>query len=138
MYLYISVFKGAFPYFSMQFYILKQQKSTSMNTVINKVQLSGFLARDPEIRTTTGGKQMARFSLGTREEYAKEGKTEVNVQWHTLVAWGKLAARAEAELKKGITCAIEGKLVQRNYTDTAGKKHYVTEVVVNEWSILEK
>jgi single-strand DNA-binding protein len=107
-----------------------------METVKNKVQLTGFLGRDPEIKATATGKQMARFSLGTQDNYTKKGSEVNNVQWHSLVAWGKIAARVESDLKKGISVTIEGKLMQRNYTDTAGKKHYITEVLVYDLVLL--
>jgi single-strand DNA-binding protein len=48
------------------------------------------------------------------------------------VAWGKVAEIAERFLTKGKEVAIEGKLVNRMYTDKDGIKRYVTEVQVNE------
>jgi single-strand DNA-binding protein len=54
------------------------------------------------------------------------------------VAWGKLAEIAEKYLVKGIEVAIDGKLVNRNYTDKNGVKKYVTEVHANELLILTK
>src|ERR1700755_3248542 len=104
-----------------------------MYALKNKVQLIGNLGSNPEIRTTEGGKKMARFTVATNETYrTAKGEKITETQWHNLVAWGKVAEIAEQFLSKGSEVAIEGKLVNRNYTDKDGNKRYVTEVQVNE------
>jgi single-strand DNA-binding protein len=104
-----------------------------MYALRNKVQLIGNLGNNPEIRTTEGGKKMARFSVATNETYrTAKGEKVTETQWHNLVAWGKVADIAEQFLTKGSEVAIEGKLVNRNYVGKDGNKHYVTEVQVNE------
>lgn len=104
-----------------------------MYALKNKVQLIGNLGNNPEIRTTEAGKKMARFSIATNETYrSAKGEKVVETQWHNLIAWGKVADIAEQFLLKGSEVAIEGKLINRNYTDKGGNKHYVTEVQVNE------
>jgi single-strand DNA-binding protein len=113
--------------------ILKQQKIYFMYALKNKVQLIGNLGNNPEIRTIEGGKKLARFSVATSETYRNaKGEKVTETQWHTLVAWGKVAEIAEQFLSKGSEVAIEGKLINRNYTDKDGVKRYVTEVQVNE------
>lgn len=104
-----------------------------MYALKNKVQLIGNLGNAPEIKTTEGGKKLARFSMATNESYRNaQGEKITETQWHNLVAWGKVADIAEKFLVKGSEVAIEGKLVNRNYTDKEGIKKYVTEVQVNE------
>jgi single-strand DNA-binding protein len=104
-----------------------------MYALKNKVQLIGNLGNNPEIRTIEGGKKLARFSVATSETYRNaKGEKVTETQWHTLVAWGKVAEIAEQFLSKGSEVAIEGKLINRNYTDKDGVKRYVTEVQVNE------
>ena len=104
-----------------------------MYALKNKVQLIGNLGSNPEIRTLDGGKKMARFSVATNETYrSAKGEKVTETQWHNLVAWGKVAEIAEQFLSKGSEVAIEGKLINRNYTDKEGNKRYVTEVQVNE------
>ncbi|MEP6464882.1 MAG: single-stranded DNA-binding protein [Parafilimonas sp.] len=108
-----------------------------MYALKNKVQLIGNLGNNPEIRTTEGGKKMARFSVATNEVYRNaKGEKITETQWHNLIAWGKVADIAEQFLCKGSEVAIEGKLINRNYTDKDGNKKYVTEVQVNEVLIL--
>jgi single-strand DNA-binding protein len=111
----------------------KLQKTNFMYALKNKVQLIGNLGNNPEIRTTENGKKLARFSMATSETYrSAKGEKVTETQWHNLVAWGKVAEIAEQFLSKGSEVAIEGKLINRNYSDKDGKKHYVTEVQVNE------
>ncbi len=104
-----------------------------MYALKNKVQLIGNLGNNPEIRTTEGGKKLARFSIATNETYrSTKGEKVTETQWHNLIAWGKVAEIAEQFLSKGSEVAIEGKLINRNYTDKDGNKRYITEVQVNE------
>ena len=104
-----------------------------MYALKNKVQLIGNLGNNPEIRTTEGGKKMAKFSVATNETYrTAKGEKITETQWHNLIAWGKVADIAEQFLSKGSEVAIEGKLINRNYIDKDGNKRYVTEVQVNE------
>jgi single-strand DNA-binding protein len=53
-----------------------------------------------------------------------------------VVAWGKLAEIVEKYLDKGKEVAIEGKLVNRNYIDKQGVKHYITEIVASDLLML--
>ena len=108
-----------------------------MYALKNKVQLIGNLGNNPEIRTLDGGKKMARFSVATNETYrTAKGEKVTETQWHNLIAWGKVAEIAEQFLSKGSEVAIEGKLINRNYTDKDGVKRYVTEIQVNEVLLL--
>lgn len=108
-----------------------------MYALKNKVQLIGHLGNVPEIKQVADNKKMARFSVATSESY-KNGKGEkvTETQWHNLVAWGKVAELAEKYLQKGSEVAIEGKLVNKNYTDKEGIKRYSTEIQVNEVLLL--
>jgi len=109
-----------------------------MNTV-NRVQLTGNLGRDPEIRQFEKGGKKASFSMATKEEYTtRTGEKASDTQWHLVIAWGKVAERIESDLKKGSFVSIEGRLVTRNYVDKDGNKKYITEVVANDVVLNEK
>jgi len=109
----------------------------SMYALKNKVQLIGNLGNAPEVRTTETGKKLVKFSVATNEIYRNSNGEKVKeTQWHNLIAWGKLAEIAEKYLLKGTEVAIEGKLINRNYTDKEGNKKYVTEIQVNELLLL--
>ena len=96
--------------------------------MINKAILVGRLGRDPEIRHTTGGAQVANFSLAT-DEKTKEGK---KTTWHNIVAWRKLAEISEKYLVKGSLVYIEGKLQTREWDDRDGNRRQTTEIVAQE------
>ncbi len=109
----------------------------SMYALKNKVQLIGNLGNAPEVRTTETGKKLVKFSVATNEVYRNSNGEKIKeTQWHNLIAWGKVADIAEKYLLKGTEVAIEGKLINRNYTDKEGNKKYVSEVQVNELLLL--
>ena len=108
-----------------------------MNALKNKVQLIGNLGNAPEVRNTENGKKLARFSVATNESYRNaKGEKITETQWHNLIAWGKVADIAEKYLAKGSEVAIEGKLMNHNYTDKDGNKKYFTEIQVHELLLL--
>lgn len=110
-----------------------------MNTMKNKVQLVGNLGSNPEVKTTDSGKKLAKISIATNETYRNaKGEKVVETQWHNVVAWGKTAEIAEKYLSKGLEIMIEGKLINKQYTDKDGIKRYSTEVQASELLILSK
>jgi len=124
------------PYESVS-YPSASKNQNPMNTLKNKVQLIGNLGQNPEVKELDGGKKVAKFSLATNETYKnKAGEKVTDTQWHNLVAWGKTAEIIAQYLKKGSEVAIEGKILNRNYTDKEGVKRYVTEIQVNELLML--
>ncbi len=108
-----------------------------MNAIKNKVQLIGHLGADPELRSLDNGNQLARFSLATNEAYKNQkGEKEEKTQWHSVVAWGKLAGIADQLLSKGTEVVVDGRLTHRNYEDKEGIKRYSTDIVANELYVL--
>jgi single-strand DNA-binding protein len=110
-----------------------------MTTIKNRVQLIGNLGKNPEVKSFEGGNKVARFSIATSDQYTnKKGEKVTETHWHNIVAWGKLADIAETLLQKGTEVTIDGKLTTRNYTDKAGAKKYITEIVANELLVMDK
>ena len=108
-----------------------------MYALKNKVQLIGNLGTKPEVKNTENGKKLAQFSVATHESYRNaKGEKVTETQWHRVIAWGKVAEIAEKYLDKGKEVAIEGKLINRSYTDKEGNKKYISEVQVNELLLL--
>ena len=105
----------------------------------NKVQLTGNLGGNPEIKIFDNGNKVARFSMATKEEYkTRTGENAEDTQWHYVSAWGKMAEQIEAELKKGSFVSVEGRLTTRNYVGKDGQKKYITEIVANEVTLKQK
>src|SRR5437868_13175839 len=94
-----------------------------MNQIKNRVQLIGHLGNAPEVRQTESGKKLAKFSLATNQSYRNAtGDKITETTWHQLIAWGAIADIAEKYLNKGSEVAIEGRLINRSYTDKEGVK----------------
>ncbi len=105
----------------------------------NRVQLTGNLGGNPEVKTFENGTKVARFSMATKEEYkTKTGEKAEDTQWHFVSAWGKMAEQIENELKKGSFVSVDGRLTTRNYVDKNGQKKYVTEIVANDVVLKQK
>ncbi|MFN5629847.1 MAG: single-stranded DNA-binding protein [Bacteroidota bacterium] len=110
-----------------------------MNNLRNKVQLIGHIGKDPEVKEFEAGKKLAKFSIATNENYKNQkGEWQTQTTWHNVIAWGNNASIIEKKLVKGTEVAIEGKLINRSYTDKDGNKKYVSEVELNELLILTK
>lgn len=107
-------------------------------TGVNKVILIGNLGKDPEMRYLEGGVTVASFPLVTSEYYVKDGKRVEQVEWHNIVMWRKLADNAAKFLKKGRLIYVEGKLRTRSFEDKEKVKRYVTEIVADNFTILDK
>jgi len=104
-----------------------------MTTSKNRVQLSGHLGSDPELKTIESGRKLAKFSIATHESYKNnKGDTITETHWHYVTAWGKMAEFIQESLHKGTEVAIEGKLQSRSYTDKDGQKRYYTDVQATE------
>ncbi len=102
----------------------------------NQVQLIGNLGMDPETREINNSFK-TQFSLATHQVYKDaEGNKQKTTDWHTIVAWGKLAQRMDQYLKKGDKVGISGRLVSRSYETQEGAKKYITEVVAKEMLLL--
>jgi single-strand DNA-binding protein len=100
-----------------------------MNNIRNRVQLIGRLGGDPDIKSFENNRKMARLNIATSEVYQNaKGERVEATEWHNVVAWGKLAERAEEYFLKGQEVLVEGKLTHRQYTDKEGTKRYITEV----------
>jgi len=105
----------------------------------NSVKLIGRIGNKVDVRVFEGNRKMARISLATNESRKNmQGEWTTDTQWHNLVAWGKQAEYVASNTDKGMEVSIEGRLVNRSYTDKQGVKKYITEVVVNEVNIVEK
>lgn len=106
--------------------------------MINKVILIGALGKDPEVKTTNTGTNVAQFSMATTEWYMDSANVmQSKTEWHKIVAWRHLADKAQKKLKKGSKVYIEGKITSRSY-EKDGVKHYITEIVANVLQPLDK
>jgi single-strand DNA-binding protein len=104
---------------------------------LNKVMLIGHLGRDPEVRYTPDGAAVATFSLATSENWTdKSGGRQEHTEWHTIVAWSKLADLCKRFLTKGRQVYIEGRIRSRDWTDKDGNKRRSTEIIATQMVLL--
>jgi len=104
---------------------------------VNKVMLIGRLGKDPEVVNFDSGTKKVSFPLATGESYTnRNGEKVENTEWHNIVMWRRLAEIGEQYLKKGDPIYIEGKIRTRNYDDKDGNKRYITEIEVENLSML--
>jgi single-strand DNA-binding protein len=106
--------------------------------LINKVILIGNLTADPEVKATPKGVYVATLRLATNTYAGKdeEGNRKEQTEFHQLVVFGKQAEFAGQYLRKGRLMYVEGRLKTTSWVDTAGQKHYRTEVVLDAMSML--
>lgn len=97
---------------------------------MNKVQLTGRLTADPEIRIYKNEKGdiiVARYSLAVQRRFKKE-----EVDFFRCVSFGKTADFLEKYMNKGSRIVAAGRLQQDRWTDKDGKEKYAVIVVIDE------
>ena len=109
-----------------------------MSTLRNNVQLIGHLGADPEVKNFDSGRKQVIMRMATTERFRSNGEWKEDTQWHRVVTWNRTADRAEQQLKKGSFVLAEGKLTHRNYEDANGQKHYISEVQLQNFILLDK
>lgn len=106
---------------------------------VNKVILIGNITKDPFVKTTTGDKKVAVFTVATNRYYkSATGEAMNEAEYTNCVTWGPLAEKAEQFLTKGKLVYIEGHLKTRIIDKEDGTKLHKTEVVVDQLIFLSK
>ena len=92
----------------------------------------GRLTADPEVRYTQGEKPVAvaRYTLAVNRRFKRQGEQEAD--FISCVAFGKGGEFAEKYLRKGMQISVVGSLQVRSWDDNDGKRHWTTEVVIDE------
>lgn len=104
---------------------------------VNKVILIGNVGKDPEIRTTGDGKEIANLVLATSDSWKDKstGERREKTEWHRIVVFSEgLAKLVKNYVKKGTKLYIEGALQTRKWEDNTGKERYTTEIVLQGYN----
>ena len=105
---------------------------------LNRVQLIGYLGKDPESKYTPTGKKVAHFSVAMTNRWkSKEGEAKEHTEWVNVEAWGRLGEVCQQYLKKGSLVYVEGRLKTDKYEDKGETKYY-TKVVALALQFLDK
>lgn len=107
--------------------------------MLNKVMLIGNLGKDPEVRSTQNGTQVASFSIATSERWLDKatGERKEKTDWHSIVVFNPhlIEKVITPYLKKGAKVYVEGRLQTRKWQDaTTGTDRYTTEVVLQNFN----
>lgn len=97
---------------------------------LNRVQIIGYLGKDPETRYMPNGDAVANVSIATSEAWTDKasGEKKEHTEWFRVNFWGRLAEVAGEYLKKGQQVYVEGSLRTRKWQDKDGQDRYSTEV----------
>ncbi|MSR68563.1 single-stranded DNA-binding protein [Candidatus Saccharibacteria bacterium] len=99
----------------------------------NQAIVMGNLTRDPEMRTTPSGQNVTSFSIATNRSWQDQsGEKKDAVEYHNVVAWGKLGELVDTYLKKGRKALVLGRLQTRSWEAEDGSKRQRTEIVASD------
>lgn len=106
---------------------------------LNRAMIIGNLTRDPENRTTTTGQNVCNFSIATSSQWTDaQGAKQERTEYHSIVAWGKLADICSQFLAKGRKVYVEGRLQTREWEAQDGAKKQRTEIVAENMILLDR
>ncbi|WP_341784678.1 single-stranded DNA-binding protein [Lactococcus garvieae] len=104
--------------------------------MINNVVLVGRIVRDPELRYTPQNTAVATFTLAVNRRF-KNAQGEREADFINCVIWRQPAENLANWAKKGTLVGITGSIQVRNYENKEGQRVYVTEVLAENFQMLE-
>ncbi|CRH94178.1 Helix-destabilizing protein [Chlamydia trachomatis] len=104
--------------------------------MINNVVLVGRMTRDAELRYTPSNRAVATFTLAVNRQF-KNQNGEREADFINVVIWRQQAENLANWAKKGALIGITGRIQTRNYENQQGQRVYVTEVVADNFQLLE-
>lgn len=103
---------------------------------MNDVTLMGNIVRDIDSKTTTGGKEYARFSVAVGNDYkGKDGVTVKQTDFVSCMAWGTTASILKRFAVKGKPILLKGRIKTDKY-EKNGETKYNTYVLIHEVILL--
>lgn len=104
----------------------------------NQAIVMGNLTRDPELRSTPSGQSVASFAVATNRSWVDgSGERKEAVEYHEIVAWGKLGELANQYLSKGRKVMVVGRLQTQSW-EKDGVKRQRTEIVASDINFLDR
>lgn len=108
-----------------------------MGKDLNKVQMTGHLGADPEMRYTAQGSAVTTFRVASNRSWKdREGTAHEETEWFRVVAWDKLGEICNQYLTKGTRVYVEGRLQTRKWQDKDGQDKYTTEIIADRMQML--
>lgn len=104
--------------------------------MINNVVLVGRLTKDPDMKYTSNGTAVATFTLAVNRNFTSADGTR-EADFINCVIWRKPAETLANYAKKGVLIGVTGRIQTRSYDNQQGHRVYVTEVVADNFQLLE-
>ena len=104
--------------------------------MINNAVLVGRVTKDIELKQTQANKSVTQFVLAVNRQF-KNGNGEREADFINIVAWGKTAELLAQYVHKGSQIGVVGRIQTRNYENQQGQRVYITEVVAENFQMLE-
>ena len=104
--------------------------------MINNVVLVGRMTRDAELRYTPSNQAVATFTLAVNRNF-KNQNGEREADFINCVIWRQQAENLSNWAKKGTLIGVTGRIQTRNYENQQGQRVYVTEIVADNFQLLE-
>lgn len=104
---------------------------------LNKVTIIGNVGKDPEVRSTQDGREVASFSVATSESWKDKnsGEKKERTEWHRVVVFSQpLINLIKSYIHKGSKLYVEGALHTRKWNDQSGAEKQTTEIVLQSYS----
>lgn len=104
--------------------------------MINNLTLVGRLTKDPDLKYTGNGTAVATFTLAVNRNFTNQSG-EREADFINCVIWRKPAETLTNYAKKGVLIGVTGRIQTRSYDNQQGQKVYVTEVIADNFQLLE-
>ena len=104
--------------------------------MINRTTLTGRLTRNVDLRYTQSGVAVGSFTLAVDRRFTN-ANGQRDADFINCVIWRKSAENFANFVHKGSLVGIDGRIQTRNYENQQGQRVYVTEVVVENFALLE-
>ena len=105
---------------------------------VNKVILVGRLGRDPELKYTPGGSEVASFSMATSRYYTSNEEQKEETTWHNIQCWGRLATIVTEHLNKGRLVYVQGRINISKWEDDDGNRREMHRIVADSVQFLDR
>ncbi|MHB8527326.1 MAG: single-stranded DNA-binding protein [Candidatus Acidiferrales bacterium] len=104
---------------------------------VNKVILIGTVGKDPEVKTMQTGSTFCLFSVATNEMFkSRGGEAQKRTEWHSVIAWGKIADICSEYVAAGKPVYIEGSIQTRKWTDREGAERTSYQILARHVQVL--
>ena len=107
-------------------------------SAINSVTITGRLTRDPELRTTTTGKQVCSFGVAVQKRFKPQNSEERDADFFNVTAWGQTAEFVSNYAGKGRLVGVTGRLETRKYTNKDGIEVNAVDIVADNIVLLDR